>query len=167
MDRLNKSKFKRLVAYKNIISSSDEAVFNNLSKEGRNILKELQLYKSKVAQSLNVIIDEKSQKKIQDCAQSLENMMAYIYNIVYDLENYEFIEPYDKQTEFTVPEDKDTDNEIDNEEDNTDDNIEEDNDNTEEDNDYEDFTQVQNTNEITEENNPFNDFEDTPIEEEE
>lgn len=112
--------FKRLLRQKITLADINQItnnVFTNLGKDGREILKAIENYKYKVSQFSQIVADEKGKKKIEDCIQDLDNVSAFIYSFVYDLENYELVEDYDKQIEFDVPEDIDEDVEIEQEED--------------------------------------------------
>lgn len=102
---------KRLIARKTLadLQNIEQNVFTTLGQDGRNILKAINDYKYKVSQFSEIVADEKGKKKIKECIKDLDNVSAFIYSFVYDLENYELVEDYDKRIEFTVPEDMDKD----------------------------------------------------------
>jgi len=130
------AQFKRLISLADL-QQIENNVFTTLGKDGRNILKAINDYKYKVSQFSEIVADEKGKKKIQQCIQDLDNVSAFIYSFVYDLENYELVEDYDKKIEFTVPQDIDNDVEIEQpEEEIVDENTEIDEEITEEDNPF-------------------------------
>lgn len=106
--------FKRL-KYKTTLADLQQIqdnVFNTLGKDGRDVLKVIDDYKYKIAQFSEIVADEKGKKKISECIKDLDNVSAFIYSFVYELENYELVEDFDKKLEFDVPEDIEEDIEV-------------------------------------------------------
>lgn len=87
-------------------------IFNNLGRDGRDLLKKIEEYKYSIVQQKELVVDDKSQKQIQKCIDDLDNVSAFIYNFVYDLENYNNVDEYDKRLEFSVPENAEEDIEV-------------------------------------------------------
>jgi len=141
--RLVKEKrLKRLIKANNVYDS----VFKNLGKDGRDVLKIIEDYKYKVIQSLNIVTnDEQLSNKMEKYVEDLNNVSAFFYSFVFDMENYDIVDDCDKQIEFDVPkEETENEEETNNEEtdienvDNENNNVEDDNVDTENNNDEED-----------------------------
>lgn len=110
------SKMKRLIRADNL-TNVYKNTFKNLGKDGRKLLKQVEEYKYKVNQAKNIFNDDKMVKQVEKCIEDLNNVSAFIYDFVFDLENYDIVDNHDRQIEFTVPKEKpieDTDEEIDN-----------------------------------------------------
>ena len=92
---------------KRLVRRADDlykTIFKNLGKDGRKLLKEIENYKYKITQSLNMVNDEKVNKKIQKYVDDLNNMSAFCYSFVFDMENYNIVDDnYNKQIEFSAP----------------------------------------------------------------
>ena len=92
---------------KRLVRRADDlykTIFKNLGKDGRKLLKEIENYKYKITQSLNMVNDEKINKKIQKYVDDLNNMSAFCYSFVFDMENYNIVDDnYNKQIEFSAP----------------------------------------------------------------
>lgn len=91
---------------KRLVRRADDlykTIFKNLGKDGRKLLKEIENYKYKITQSLNMVNDEKINKKIQKYVDDLNNMSAFCYSFVFDMENYNIVDNYNKQIEFSAP----------------------------------------------------------------
>lgn len=103
-----KPKIRRLIHAidTNMLSNN---VFNDLGVDGRNLLKQIEQYKYKITQAKELVADDKSQQRIQKCIDDLDNVSAFVYSFVYDLENYNNVDEYDKQIEYNVPENIDED----------------------------------------------------------
>jgi hypothetical protein len=99
---------------KRLIRQADDSLnkiykntFLELGKEGREILRSLDEYRYKVSKSKGIINnDEKMAKKLEECIEDLNHVSAYIYDFVFELENYEIVDETDsaKQLEFSKPE---------------------------------------------------------------
>lgn len=98
-------KFKRLIRADNL-TNVYKSTFKNLGKDGRELLKQVEEYKYKMNQSKNVFNDEKFIKKIDKYIEDLNNVSAFIYDFVFELENQDIVDDYDRQIEFTVPKEK-------------------------------------------------------------
>ena len=92
---------------KRLVRRADDlykTIFKNLGKDGRKLLKEIENYKYKITQSLNMVNDEKINKKIQKYVDDLNNMSAFCYSFVFDMENYNIVDDnYNQQVEFSAP----------------------------------------------------------------
>ncbi len=99
--------FKRLIHAD--LQQIQNNVFSTLGKEGRNVLKNINDYKYKVTQFKEIVVNDKDKKQIEKCIKDLDNVSAFIYSFVYELENYELVEDFDKKLDFTVPDDVDED----------------------------------------------------------
>ena len=92
---------------KRLVRRADDlykTIFKNLGKDERKLLKEIENYKYKITQSLNMVNDEKVNKKIQKYVDDLNNMSAFCYSFVFDMENYNIVDDnYNKQIEFSAP----------------------------------------------------------------
>ena len=98
----------RLIKANNI----DSKTYENLGKDGRELLENIEEYKKKISDSKNLMFNEKDQKKLEKCIDDLDNVSAFIYSFVYDLENSEVVDDYDRKIEFNVDEDIDEDVEV-------------------------------------------------------
>lgn len=116
---LDYAKTKRRLVHAVDVNQLSVNVFNELGTDGRDLLKQIEKYKYKITQTKELVVDEKSQKQIQKCIDDLDNVSAFVYNFVYDLENHEHVNDYDKQIEYTVPENADEEIEVEQEVDDT------------------------------------------------
>jgi hypothetical protein len=98
---------KRLIRQADGLSKIYKNTFNELGKEGREILRNLDEYRYKISKSKGIVNnDEKMAKKLEECIEDLNHVSAYIYDFIFELENYEIVDESDsaKQLEFSKPE---------------------------------------------------------------
>lgn len=94
---------RRLIRRSDDISKIYKNMLNNLGKDGRELLKQVENYKFKISKSINILNDEKIQKDIKKCVEDLSNVSAFIYDFVFDLENYDIVDTnFNRQIEFTI-----------------------------------------------------------------
>lgn len=96
------SKFKRLIKADNL-NNVYKNIFKNLGKDGREVLKQIENYKYKISQNKEILSDEKSSKQLDKCIEDLNNVSAFMYSFIFDLENFDIVDDYDKQIEFSLP----------------------------------------------------------------